>query len=64
MTADVIRINFIPRLMECSACSSEAFSLHVDGTVRCLDCGGQVNGKWERLTSSSPQKDEVPLASA
>ena len=64
MSADVIRINFIPRLMECVACSSEAFSLHVDGTVRCLDCGGQVNGRWEPLKSSSPPTDEAPLGAA
>jgi hypothetical protein len=64
MTADIIRINFVPRLMECAQCSSEAFSLHVDGTVRCLDCGGQANAKWDKLTSSSPPTGGEPLGAA
>ena len=64
MSADIIRINFIPRLMECAHCNSEAFSLHVDGSVRCLDCGNQSNAKWDKLTSSSPPTDGPPLDAA
>lgn len=64
MTADVIQLKFVPKMMECCACDSEAFSLHVDGSVRCLDCGGTINAKWERLTSSSQPTVEAPSGAA
>lgn len=64
MSADVVRIDFIPRVMECCACNSEAFSMHVDGSIRCLDCGGTINAKWERLTSSSQPTVEAPSGAA
>ena len=64
MTADVIKLTFIPKMMECCACDSGAFSLHVDGSIRCLDCGGKINAKWERTTSSSQPSDGAPSDAA
>lgn len=64
MTADVIELVRIPRLMECGDCDSAAFSLHQDGSVRCLDCGGKINAKWEPLTSSSQPSVEAPSGAA
>lgn len=64
MTADVIRINFIPRLMECMECENETFTMHVDGSIRCDNCSGVINAKWERLTSSSQPTVEAPSGAA
>jgi hypothetical protein len=64
MTADVIVIDFVPPAMACCGCDGETFTLHVDNTVRCSDCGAEINAKWELATSSSPPTDGVPAAAA
>lgn len=54
MTSNIVELQRLPQLMECVECDSEAFSLHSDGSIHCLDCGGKISAYWARLTSSSP----------
>jgi len=62
MTADVIRIERVPRRMECCECDGDEFSLHFDGTIRCWNCDGVINAKW--VKSSSQPTDGVPSDAA
>ncbi len=55
---EVIYIERGPKLMECTECDNDEFSLCNDGSIRCWECGGIIAAKWVR--SSSPSKDEAP----
>lgn len=60
MTAKIIHLEKLPKRMECCECDGDEFSLHDNGSIRCWNCGGQINAAWVRLTSSSPETGEAP----
>ena len=64
MTAQIYRIKRVPKLMACCNCDGEEFSIHEDGTIRCWECSGQINAKWEPITSNSQPTGGVPSDAA